>query len=153
MALFCAILIMAALLYAGGDFLQLDMARWADASRTQRFVGSTVMILLTMGLLPLALRLFKIPAVSADLLARQAPALARWGTVRLLVLGLLLLVNEFLYYAFAFESTYGYLAVVVLLCMPFVVPTMGRCQAEVTPEEEPEKEESDEEANGSDSQL
>ena len=67
------------------------------------------------------------------------------------------MVNTFLYYAFELESTYGYLAVVVLLCMPFIVPTKSRCEAEVQPEE-PVKEEqpendNDEETNGSHSQL
>ena len=77
------------------------------------------------------------------------------GMVRLMLMGLLLIVNTFLYYAFEFESAYGYLAVVVLLCMPFVVPTMSRCQAEVTAEEQlqPTNETNDEEANGSHRQL
>ena len=50
-------------------------------------------------------------------------------------MGALLVVNTFLYYAFEMEPSYGYLAVVTLLCMPFVIPTMSRCEEEVkTPE-------------------
>ena len=137
--------------------MHIDMTLWMDASRSQQFICSTIMILLTIGLLPLSLRLFKFRRIHSDLVTRQAPALARWGSLRLLTMGLLLVVNTFLYYAFGFDSTYGYLAVVTLLCMPFVVPTMSRCQAEVTEtEEREEKTETpveDEEANGSHSQL
>lgn len=131
MALFCGFLLVAAILYICGEFLQLDMTIWDSPSRGVQFVCSTLMILLTIGLLPLSLRLFKFKPVSADLLRRKAPALARWGTIRLVCMGMLLVVNTFLYYAFGFEASYGYLAVVTLLCMPFVVPTMGRCESEV----------------------
>lgn len=163
MALFCMMLLVATILYICGEFLQLDMTLWPDASRSQQFIGTTVMILLTISLLPFALRLFKFRRVNADLQERKAKALARWGTLRLLIMGLLLVVNTFLYYAFGFESTYGYLAVVTLLCLPFVVPTMNRCEAEVAKVEDgatanendaaEEETETDEEANSSHSKL
>ena len=160
MALFAGFLLLAAILYIGGEFLHWDMALWEGANKEQRFICSTVMILLTICLLPLSLRLFKFKRISDELHARQAPALTRWGSVRIVCMGLLLVVNTFLYYAFGFESTYGYLAVVVLLCMPFIIPTMGRCVAEVSKEEEQEEsedeeqiEQDDEEAVGHHSQL
>lgn len=159
MALFCAFLLVTTLLYVCGEFFQLDMSLFAGASKQQKFFCSTLMILLTISLLPLSLRLFKFERIRADLLSRQAPALLRWGIVRLMLMGLLLTVNTFLYYAFEFESAYGYLAVVVLLCMPFVVPTMSRCQSEVVYQEQPQEqpqpynETNDEEANSSHSQL
>ena len=137
MALFCAFLLVAAILYICGEFLHADMGVLADASRQQRFVASTVMILLTISLLPLSLRLFRFGRVHRDLVSRQAPALSRWGTLRMVMLGMLLVVNTFLYYAFELEASYGYLAVVTLLCMPFVIPTMSRCEAEVQ-EEQPQ---------------
>ena len=145
MVLFIAILLVAAALYVCGEFAKVDMCFLADASRQQRFIWSTLMILLTIGLLPLSLRLFRFKAINADLLTRKAPALLRWGSIRLVVMGLLLVVNTFLYFAFGFEATYGYLAVMVMLTMPFVLPTMGRCKAEteepVEPKEETEVEE------------
>ena len=111
------------------------MGIFAETTREQRFICSTVMILLTIALLPLSLRLFKFKRISNDLQERKAPALAKWGTLRLCVMGALLVVNTFLYYAFEMEPSYGYLAVVTLLCMPFVIPTMSRCEEEVkTPE-------------------
>ena len=135
MALFGGFLLLATLLYILGEFLHVDMGVLAEADRGQRFICSTVMILLTIALLPLSLRLFKFKRISSDLQQRKAPALAKWGSIRLIVMGVLLVVNTFLYYAFELEASYGYLAVVTLLCMPFVIPTMSRCEEEVkTPE-------------------
>jgi|GEM_PF-309522 len=143
MLLFAAILALAAAIYICGDFLQVDMVVFDQATRQQQFISSTVMILLTVGLLPLALRLFRFSRVNAQLMQQGAPALLRWGSLRLVILGALLVVNTFFYYAFGFESAYGYLAVITLLCMPFVVPTMSRCQAEVTQQEKSEEQTGD----------
>lgn len=165
MALFCGFLLAAGVLYVLGEFLQVDMAFLANPSRQTQFLCSTVMILFTISLLPLSLRLFKFRRVNDDLISRKHEALKRWGTIRLSLMGGLLVVNTLLYYAFGFQSTYGYLAVVTLLCMPFVLPTMSRCQAEVEKEVEEEKmepqdeeeslteDENDEETNDSHRQL
>ena len=56
----------------------------------------------------------------------------KWGTLRLMILGNLLVINTFFYYAFGFEASYGYLAIVVLLSMVFIFPTMNRCIAETS---------------------
>ena len=138
MALFGSFLLLATLLYILGEFLHVDMGFFADANREQRFICSTVLILLTICLLPLSLRLFKFKRISNDLQQRKASALARWGSLRLCVMGTLLVVNTFLYYAFELEASYCYLAVVTLLCMPFVIPTMSRCEEEVKTPEIPE---------------
>lgn len=135
MTIFSGALLLATLLYILGEFLNVDMGIFAETTREQRFICSTVMILLTIALLPLSLRLFKFKSISNDLQERKAPALAKWGILRLCVMGALLVVNTFLYYAFEMEASYGYLAVVTLLCLPFVIPTMSRCEEEVkTPE-------------------
>ena len=151
MAIFSGSLLLAAILYILGEFLHVDMGIFAEATRQQRFVCSTVMILLTISLLPLSLRLFKFKRISNDLQQRKTPALARWGTLRLIIMGALLVVNTFLYYAFELEASYGYLAVVTLLCMPFVIPTMNRCKEEVEEVKEPESSESSENPEPSES--
>ena len=151
MAIFSGSLLLAAILYILGEFLHVDMGIFAEATRQQRFVCSTVMILLTISLLPLSLRLFKFKRISNDLQQRKTPALARWGTLRLSIMGALLVVNTFLYYAFELEASYGYLAVVTLLCMPFVIPTMNRCKEEVEEVKEPESSESSENPEPSES--
>ena len=154
LVLFCAILALNTLIYILGEFVQADMAFLGDTSRQTRFIVSTLMILLTMCLLPLSLRLFKFKSIQDNLLKQRHKALLKWGTLRLATMGLLLTANTVLYYAFEFESAYGYLALVVLLCMPFVMPTMNRCKAEVEGEKVKElkgEKESDEETDSSNS--
>jgi hypothetical protein len=47
---------------------------------------------------------------------------------------------------YGFEPAFGYLAVMVMLTMPFVLPTMSRCKSETEEEKEPEQDETAEEA-------
>ncbi|MBQ8656764.1 MAG: hypothetical protein IJ527_06950 [Prevotella sp.] len=100
----------------------------------QNYVELEVMLRLMMelalGFVPLALYLFKFEFVHKDLLRRKESALRLWGTCRLLMLMLPMVLNTLLYYMFM-QSTYGYLAIMMLLCLPFVYPTTGRCMADV----------------------
>lgn len=134
MTLYWTVLIVPALIYVCGDILDIDLAVLSGVSELARYVVSTVMILATLALLPIVLRLFKMQRVHADLVRRRADALKKWGSLRVCILGGLLLLNTLLYYAFGFESSFGYLAIVTLLCMPFVYPTMDRCLTEVEDE-------------------
>ena len=131
---YCTMLLIAAVLYVLGDFLYVDMAVLSDTSKTAMYIVQMVMILLTLGLVPLALRLFKFGFVHRQLVAQRESALLRWGLVRISILGLLLIINTILYYLYAYEPAFGYLAVMVLLCMPFILPTMSRCQSETEDE-------------------
>ena len=88
------------------------------------------MELITVCLIPLALRLFKFKKVEADLKRHGAVALRKWGILRLLMLLLPLMKNTLLYYLFM-NTTFGYMAIIVLLTTPFVYPSMSRCLSEV----------------------
>ena len=68
-------------------------------------------------------------------MTRQEPALKKWGILRLLLLEVPMFLNTLLYYMFM-QTTYGYLAIIAALSLPFVYPTLGRCMDEV---EEPEE--------------
>ena len=144
--IYALMLLAAAAIYICGDYLEVDMAvLTSDTDKQTGYVVQMVMILLTLCLVPLALRLFKFKQIHASLLVSPATALLKWGIVRILVLGLLLVTNTLLYYIYGFEPSFGYLAVMILLTMPFVVPTMSRCKAE-TEEEKVEKAEKEVEA-------
>ena len=147
MVLYWLLLSGPALLYLCGDVMNMDMGVFAAASQQERFVVTTVMILLTLALVPLSLRLFKFRRVAADLFSRKGKALAKWGKIRMATLGLLLFVNTMLYYLYGYEPSFGYLAIVVLLTMPFIYPSMSRCIAETAPEPEPEPEPEEETGN------
>lgn len=98
--------------------------------KNSEFVLTALMELVTLGGVVLALRLFRFQKVHADLVARKAQALSKWGMLRLALLGIPMVVNTCLYYMFM-NTTFGYMAIIQLLCMPFVFPSQGRCEAEV----------------------
>ena len=102
---------------------------YADDKNVE-FVMTAVMELLTLATVFLALRLFKFNKVHDDLVARKYSALKKWGMLRLLMLGLPMMYNTYLYYMFM-NTTFGYMAIIQILCMPFVFPSKSRCEAEV----------------------
>ena len=104
----------------------------AGDARTE-FVFTTVMELVTLGCAFLALRLFKFEKVRNDLVSRRETALKKWGAIRLAILGAPLLFDTLLYYTYM-KPTFGYLAIIMVLCLPFVYPSMSRCVAETTEE-------------------
>jgi hypothetical protein len=88
------------------------------------------MELLTLGCVFLGLRLFKFKTVHADLVSSEHAALSAWGALRLVMLLAPMVANTYLYYLFM-NTTFGYMAIIGLLCIPFVFPTLSRCEAEV----------------------
>ncbi|MBP5799905.1 MAG: hypothetical protein J6W43_08345 [Prevotella sp.] len=104
----------------------------ADSKQTE-FMAMSTMELVTLASAFLGLRLFKFKKIHQDLVSRKEPALMQWGILRLLVLEVPMVVNTYLYYMYM-NATFGYLAIILLLCLPFVLPTLQRCLAETTEE-------------------
>ena len=104
----------------------------ADDKQSEFFV-TTILELGTLGAAFLGLRLFKFGSVHKELVTKKAPALRTFGLIRLLLLEMLLLINTLLYYIYM-NPTFGYLAIMLLLCLPFIYPSMNRCLAETTDE-------------------
>ena len=102
---------------------------YAGSGQQAEFLLTTIMELLTLAVIPLALKLFKFKRVHADLVSRKAEALRKWGLLRLLLLLVPLLVNTLLYYAYA-NVAFGYMAIILVIVLPFVYPSMQRCQSE-----------------------
>ena len=100
----------------------------ADSKQTE-FVALTVMELSTLAMAFLGLRLFKFPMIHTQLVTEKEPAMLKWGMLRLLVLEVPMVVNTYLYYMYM-NPTFGYLAIILLLTLPFVFPSEGRCLAE-----------------------
>ena len=96
------------------------------------FVFTTMMELITLGFAFLSLR--KFGAIRADLFARKETALQKWGVLRLMLIQGPLWFNTLLYYLYM-SPTFGYLAIILALCLPFVYPSMSRCIADTTEEE------------------
>ena len=101
--------------------------------KTSEFVFVSLMELLTLGGVFLALRLFKFNKVHDDLVAKKEHALFKWGLLRLALILIPMVGNTYLYYMFM-NTTFGYLAIIQLLSLPFVYPSMSRCKSEVEAE-------------------
>ena len=111
----------------------LSFGLCAGTGEQTEFIVTTLMELLTLAMIPLALKLFKFGPVHADLVSRKADALRKWGLLRLLMLLLPLLVNTLLYYIYA-NVAFGYMAIILVIVLPFVYPSMERCLSEVEAE-------------------
>lgn len=93
------------------------------------FLLTTLMELLTLASVYMALRLFKFDKVHQELVTLKAGGLRRWGLIRLAILLLPMPLNTVLYYLFM-NTTFGYMAIILAICLPFVYPSEARCEAE-----------------------
>ena len=115
----------------------LESGVLADSKQTE-FVALMVMELTSLAAAFIGLRLFKFRMIHNELVTNSEPAMLKWGLLRLLILEVPMVVNTYLYYIYM-NTTFGYLAIILLLCLPFVMPTESRCLAETTEEETTEK--------------
>ena len=106
----------------------LEPGSMADKKQDE-FFALTVLELASLAGVVLALRLFKFKCIHNELVTQKAPALLKWGLMRLALLELPMVSNTFFYYMFM-NPAFGYMAIIQLLCLPFVYPSMNRCIAE-----------------------
>lgn len=106
----------------------------AGLSPNTELVITTLVELLSLLLIPVSLKMFKFKPVRQDLVQRKEQALRKWGVVRLGVLFSVLFVNTLLYYIYM-NTAFGYLAIITLLCLPFVYPSRDRCLTETEEEQ------------------
>ena len=109
-----------------GELLETGML---TEDTSMEFVLTTLMELLSLAAIFVGLRMFKKKSIHDDLTTRKAPALRFWGLVRLCIIGLPLSQNVLFYYLFM-NTTFGYMAIIMALCLPFVYPTLNRCLTE-----------------------
>lgn len=113
--------------------LNEDGQGWMAGAVASEFMWTTLMELLTLGCVFLGLRLFHFAKVKTELVKGKAVALRKWGLLRMAILGVPLLIDTMLYYAYM-RPTFGYLAIILLLTLPFVYPSMDRCLSETESE-------------------
>ena len=106
----------------------LETGSMADKKQDE-FFALTVLELASLAGVVLALRLSKFKCIHNELVTQKAPALLKWGLMRLALLELPMLSNTFFYYMFV-NPAFGYMAIIQLLCLPFVYPSLNRCIAE-----------------------
>lgn len=101
---------------------------YAD-NKTADFLFTTIMEILTIYCIPLALRLIKDKTMKKYDVPRRMQIYRRKAMLRLLLLGCPLLINTFLYYLFM-NVAFGYMAIILFLCLLFIIPTKERQQRE-----------------------
>lgn len=92
------------------------------ADRPQdEFLCTIAMELVTIVFIPIALRLFKTKDVDRRLDEGDIRTFKTWSIVRILMITVPLLMNTLLYYIFM-NTTFGYMALILLICLPFIYP-------------------------------
>ena len=109
-----------------GELLETGML---TEDTSMEFVLTTLMELLSLAAIFVGLRMFKKKRIHDDLTTRKALALRFWGLIRLCIIGLPLSLNVLFYYLFM-NTTFGYMAIIMALCLPFAYPTLNRCLTE-----------------------
>jgi len=94
------------------------------------FMAVSVMELATVILLPSALCMFRSGRIRRALKGSPA-ALLKWGAARMCMIGLPMAVNTLLYYIYM-NVSFGYMAMICLVCMIFIYPGKGRCLDEIS---------------------
>lgn len=89
------------------------------------FLSTISMELITIVFIPVALRLFKTKDVEKRLEEGDIKAFRKWGLVRILMITVPLVLNTLLYYSFM-NTTFGYMALILLICLPFIYPAVRR---------------------------
>ena len=96
------------------------------AGRPQdEFLSTIFMELTTIVFIPVALRLFKTMNVEKRLEEGNIKVFRKWGLVRILMITLPLVLNTLLYYSFM-NTTFGYMALILLICLPFIYPAVRK---------------------------
>ena len=96
------------------------------AGRPQdEFLSTISMELITIVFIPVALRLFKTKDVEKRLEEGNIKAFRQWGLVRILMITVPLVLNTLLYYSFM-NTTFGYMALILLICLPFIYPAVRK---------------------------
>ncbi len=98
---------------------------WATSSSLMYNV-MMLMELLTICLVPVALKMFSFKRLKNRLSNGGGSSLVRWGTLRIMLIGLPMLLNTIFYYLFM-SVAFAYMAVIGLLCFSFIYPSKGRC--------------------------
>lgn len=102
---------------------------FSEETNVQLFVGM-IMVIVVLAFIPSSLYLFKTKHVSGLLHDDESSAprnLLFWGTIRMMMLCVPMVVCMFLYYAFGLNVRFFYLSLICALCLFMVYPSLGRC--------------------------
>lgn len=98
-----------------------------EKGSTLEFILLTAMEIVTICAIPAALRLFRFGFVRRAIEASPERGLLKWGVVRLDLLCGTMTANTLFYYLTPLDVAFAYMAIICLISLVFVNPTMKRC--------------------------
>lgn len=110
-------------LYESGTLL----AGYLQDNANAEFLSVTCMEIVTICMIPLSLKMFKWKKVSASLKNDDGRALIKWGTLRMSMICIPMMLNTLFYYLFGFNVAFGYMGIIGLICLAFIYPSTSRC--------------------------
>lgn len=119
---FCGLMVVG---YESGFFSEGELV----GNKLLEYYYALTMELVTICLIPLSLMFLRLKFVKAYLKGGSPKRLGTFQGFRLAMLSLPMTANMFLYYQFIHPS-FGYMAIISLLCSVFIYPSDSRCQAE-----------------------
>ena len=106
-----------------------------EENRKTEFGVAILLEMITICVIPLALWMFKMGRIHQALVKGKEKALARWGTIRLLLLCIPFVANALCYWLFM-APTFAYMAIMLFISLFFIFPSMERCVVETTETQE-----------------
>ena len=101
-----------------------------ECDTNTEFILVSLMEIITICMLPLGLRLFKFKKISNILETTKEQGLLTWGSLRMMLVCIPMVANTLLYYLFGHNVAFGYMGIICLICLIFIIPTMSRCITE-----------------------
>lgn len=123
--LFCLLEVCIVACYECGLYVEGGFA----GNITSEFITATVMELLTIIIIPIALKMMKWGAVRAVIRNQKEAGYYRMALNRLWLLLIPMLANTLCYYLFM-NVAFAYMAIVLAISLAFVYPTEKRAEAE-----------------------
>ncbi len=123
LAVFCSQIVCAVIVSILFETSLLPDGLAAGIGGNIEFGVTSAMQIVTLCAIPVSLRLFKFGIIKRQLTTEHE--LGKWSMARILILSDLMIANTLLYYLFL-NASFGYMAIILLLCMFFVVPTKER---------------------------
>lgn len=119
------------------DYWKGGYTRWTEAE----FIVLTVMEVLTVVSIPFSLKFLKFKKIKKQLdkALDRIEKYKELALIRMEILILPMILNTLFYYLFM-QTSFGYLAIIQLICLCFITPSKSRCEREsALPEETPKE--------------
>ena len=127
------------ILAAAAGIMMVHETGWAEAGAIPTgsklaYMMEIVGIALALILVPLALKLLTLKGVRNTFKQGDRRAYRRWSEIRLAMLTTPLMINIGLYYGLGYDTTCGYLALMVAITFAFIWPSQSRMEDEMSEE-------------------